>query len=96
MDHGGQPGPGSNTLITIDGTNMRLIDPSGADLTVIPSSTTFQIAMEFTLAGSFAPFLAGLPINYTVTYTFDGRGVPDGPPRRWRPCLGPCTPAGQP
>jgi len=79
MDHGGQPGPGSNTLITIDGTNMRLIDPSGADLTVIPASVTFQVAMEFTLVGSFVSFLVGIPINYTVTYTFDGRGVPDGP-----------------
>ena len=79
MDHGGQPGAGSNPFITIDGTNMRLIDPSGADLTVIPTSTTFQVAMEFTLSGGFAPFLVGLPINYTVTYTFDGRGVPDGP-----------------
>ncbi len=80
MDHGGQPGAGSNPFITIDGTNMTLTDPSGADLTVIPASTTFQVAMEFTLGGTFAPFFVGLPINYTVTYTFDGRGVPDGPP----------------
>jgi hypothetical protein len=81
MDHGGQPGPGSNPFITIDGTNMTLTDPAiGADLTVIPVGTTFQVAMEFTLAGTFAAFLVGLPINYTIHYTFDGRGVPDGPP----------------
>jgi hypothetical protein len=79
MDHGGQPGAGSNPFITIDGTNMTLLDPSGADVTVIPATTTFQIAMEFTLGGIFAPFLVQIPINYTVTYTFDGRAVPDGP-----------------
>ena len=79
-DHGGQPAPGSNPFITIDGTNMSLIDPAiGADLTVIPASSTFQVAMEFTLGGSFAAFLVGLPINYSVIYTFAGRGVPDGP-----------------
>jgi hypothetical protein len=79
MSHGGQPGPGSNPFITIDGTNLTLLDPSGADVTVIPGATTFQVAMEFTLAGSFASFFVGLPIQYTVTYTFDGRAVPDGP-----------------
>ena len=41
--------------------------------------TPFRVAMQFTLGGSFAPFLVGLPINYTVSYSFSGRGVPDGP-----------------
>jgi hypothetical protein len=79
MAHGGQPGPGSNPFITIDGTGLKVIDPSGADTNVIPKGTAFDVAMEFTLGGIFAPPLVNIPLTYTVTYTFDGRGVPDGP-----------------
>jgi hypothetical protein len=79
MAHGGQPGPGSNPFITIDGTALKVIDPSGADTNVIPAATAFDVAMEFTIGGIFKAFLVAIPLTYTVTYTFDGRGVPDGP-----------------
>jgi hypothetical protein len=79
MSHGGQPGPGSNPFITIDGTALKVIDPSGEDTNVIPAGTAFDIAMEFTIGGTFKSFLVALPLTYTVLYTFDGRGVPDGP-----------------
>jgi hypothetical protein len=79
MAHGGQPGPGSNPFITIDGTALKVIDPSGADTNVIPVGTAFDVAMEFTIDGIFKTFLVAIPLTYTVTYTFDGRGIPDGP-----------------
>lgn len=79
MAEGGQPAPNSNPFITIGGTGLQVIDAEGADNFVLPAGTPFQVAMQFTLAGSFAPFLVGLPINYTVSYSFSGRGVPDAP-----------------
>jgi hypothetical protein len=78
MAHGGQPGPG-NPLVTIDGTALTVTDPSGADTNVIPAATAFDVAMEFTIGGSFKSFLVAIPLTYTVTYTFDGRGIADGP-----------------
>jgi hypothetical protein len=82
MAHGGQPAPpppGTTTSVSIDGTALKVIDPSGADTSVIPVGTAFDVAMEFTIDGSFKSFLVALPLTYTVTYTFDGRAVPDGP-----------------
>jgi hypothetical protein len=79
MAHGGQPELGSNPFVGIDATGLQVIDAEGADNFVLPAGTPFKVAMQFTLGGSFAPFLVGLPINYTVSYSFSGRGVPDGP-----------------
>jgi hypothetical protein len=79
MAQGGQPGPSSNPFITIEPTNLKMTDPSGADTTVIPQGTSFDVAMEFRFGGSFRGFFVAIPLTYTVNYTFDGRGVPDGP-----------------
>jgi hypothetical protein len=78
-EHGGQPGPGSNPFVTIDAPTIKIADPSGADTTVIPANTAFDVAMQFDIAGVFRAFLVAIPLTYTCTYTFDGRGVPDGP-----------------
>ena len=64
MAHGGQPELGSNPFIGIDATGLQVLDTEGADNFVMPAGTPFRVAMQFTLGGSFAPFLVGLPINY--------------------------------
>src|SRR6266511_1543069 len=80
MAHGGQPGPGSNLFLTIDGTALVVTDPSGTDTNVIPAGTDFDIAMEFQLQGAARNAFVSTPgLTYTVTYTFDGRGIADGP-----------------
>ncbi len=81
MDHGGQPDAGTNPAIGIDGTNLQISGTGLApDTWVIPISQDFQVAMEFELTGSFAMWVLTQPsVNFTVTYTFGGRGNPDGP-----------------
>ena len=75
----GQPQLGTNPFIGIDATAIDITDPSGESKFVIPLGTSFQIAVTWTLGGAIAAFLVGLPISYTVSYSFGGIGVPDGP-----------------
>jgi hypothetical protein len=74
----------TNTYLGIDATALDTFDPGGASTQVVERALGFDVAMRFALAGSFANWLVGLsvpsnPIAFTVTYTFTGRGVPDGP-----------------
>jgi hypothetical protein len=75
----GQPQLGTNPFIGIDATAIDITDPSGESKFVIPASDAFQIAVTWVLGGTFASFLVGLPISYTVTYSFAGIGVANGP-----------------
>jgi hypothetical protein len=75
----GQPQLGTNPFIGIDATAIDIKDPSGESKFVIPQGTAFQIAVTWVLDGAFAAFLVALPISYTVTYSFSGIGVADGP-----------------
>jgi hypothetical protein len=79
MSHGGNPEAGTNPFIGIDGTGLTITSPNGPDSWVIPVSDDFTVAMTWQLTGFFAPWLAGLGLSYTVTYTFAGLGSPDGP-----------------
>ena len=79
MDHGGNPEAGTNPFIGIDGTNLTITSPSGPDSWVVPASDDFTVAMSWELTGFFAPWLAALGLTYTVTYTFAGLGIPNGP-----------------
>lgn len=79
MSHGGNPEAGTNPWVGIDGTGLQITSPNGPDTWVIPVSDTFTVSMSWELTGLFASFLAGIPITYTVTYTFAGLGNGNGP-----------------
>ncbi|HEX2824161.1 MAG TPA: hypothetical protein VHO07_28965 [Streptosporangiaceae bacterium] len=78
MSHGGNPEAGTNFWIGIDGTGLTITSPNGPDSWVIPVSDAFTVAMSWELTGHFAHFLVGLPLTYTVTYTFAGLGNANG------------------
>jgi hypothetical protein len=84
LNHGGNPAPPNNP--GIDGTGLTITPipiptpPTGADTWVVPVTSDFEVAMEFTLSGFLAPGLTSLLLPYKVTYTFAGLGVANGPP----------------
>ena len=78
MSHGGNPEAGTNPFIGIDGTDLKIQSPNGPDSWVIPVTDTFTVSMRWGLSGGFASWLVGLPLTYTVTYTFAGLGNPNG------------------
>ena len=78
MSHGGNPEAGTNSFIGIDGTGLAITSPNGPDTWVIPVSDDFTVSMTWELTGIFAPWLAGLGLAYTVTYTFAGLGNANG------------------
>ena len=80
MSHGGNPEAGTNPFIGIDGTDLKIQSPNGPDSWVIPSTDAFTVSMRWSLTGLFALYLVGIPITYTVTYTFAGLGNADGTP----------------
>jgi hypothetical protein len=80
MSHGGNPEAGTNPFIGIDGTDLKIQSPNGPDSWVIPSTDAFTVSMRWGLTGLFALYLVGIPITYTVTYTFAGLGNPSGGP----------------
>lgn len=75
-NHDGDPAPGSNPYIGFDATDLVITDPSGPASSVIPVTTPFTVAAVFELSGTLADWLVSLELDYTVAYTFVGRGVP--------------------
>lgn len=77
LNHGGDPSLGSNTVLTIDATDLQLLDPAAGTPVgpVIPTTQTFNVAMVFELLGTFAANLATDPnVLFTISYIFEPRG----------------------
>ena len=64
-----QPAPGSNTFITFDMADLTVLDPGLAATTVIESTSPFQVQVDFSFAGSLAPWL----VFTVITMNFDVR-----------------------
>jgi hypothetical protein len=76
----GQPGPGSNPVITIDCTSVQVADPMGSPSNLIIQSTdAFQVTANWHLAGWLANWLVGLGVQYSVRYNYESMGPgPEG------------------
>ena len=79
----GQPGPGSNPILTIDCTALNLVDLAAPDLPsplIHQQSQPFGVSANFALAGLFAQWIANNPsVQYTVRYFYESIGPgPDG------------------
>jgi len=78
----GQPAPGSNPLLTIDCTQLNVVDlPGDLPSPLIHSAgQPFEVSTNFVLAQALAPWIASLPsVQYTVRYFFESIGPgPDG------------------
>jgi hypothetical protein len=73
----GEPQLGSNPFIGIDSTLLTITDldavPSGL---ILNSASPFQLSARWELGGSFALWIVGLGVAYTVTYYADQVGGP--------------------
>lgn len=67
----GNPALGSNPFIGIDSNK---IDVTPGPIVANASGQAFQVQTRFELGGLFAPFIVGLGLPYTVTYTYDEIG----------------------
>jgi hypothetical protein len=76
----GNPGPGSNPVLTIDCTALNVADPAGiAANNIVMATDPFQVSADWTFAGFLASWLVALNIPYTVIYYYEGiGGGPEG------------------
>jgi hypothetical protein len=81
LSHGGDPTLGSNTVLTIDGTDLQLTDPVTGNPVgpVLPTNQAFNVSMVFELLGTLTPALTADPnVSFTISYAFEPRVPPGG------------------
>jgi hypothetical protein len=66
----GQPAPPNNPSI-ISANALQVLEAGQPTNLIIEKDRAFQIAMEFTLGGSIASGLVGVPLTFTIKYYFD-------------------------
>jgi hypothetical protein len=74
----GQPDIRPAHVIGVDCTELQVLDPNGEESNlIIEKNLAFDVQTKFQLGGTWANFIAGLPIPYTVTYYYDCIGSSD-------------------
>jgi hypothetical protein len=74
----GQPQPLSNPFIGIDCTALSVVDDDGVPSgLILDKSVQFRLSADWQLSGTFASFIVGLSVAYTVTYFAEQLGGPN-------------------
>jgi hypothetical protein len=72
----GQPEKLSNPFIWFDCPELIVEDPKGQPSNlVIKETDPFKVATKFELGGTFAPWIASLPVEYKIRYFYEGMGL---------------------
>jgi hypothetical protein len=74
----GEPDVTSNPFINIDCTSLNVIDDDGVPSGIIlDHAVQFRLSTDWVLGGTFAPFIVGLAVPYTITYYAEQLGGPN-------------------
>ena len=74
----GEPDVTSNPFISIDCTSLNVIDDDGVPSGIIlDKSVQFRLSTDWALSGTFASFIVGLSVPYTITYFAEQLGGPN-------------------